>query len=110
MDAKVRQWFMYSPNQLHVCWTADYSSIASSAPHHMKAESNRTVVFHVKSSNRQGLTVEKGFFCNRKPRQAHVALKFCILTNLECFYDGEVTSFAQETKLVGFWEGEIENL
>lgn len=39
MDAKARQWFMYSANQLHVCWTADYSGIASSAPHYkMQAE------------------------------------------------------------------------
>lgn len=39
MDAQVRQWFMDNANQLHVFWTADYSSIAFSMPHsHRKAE------------------------------------------------------------------------
>lgn len=65
----------------------------------------------MKSSSCQGLTVEKGFFfCRWKPSEAHLALVFWILTNLECFCDEEVISFAQEIKPLGLWEEEIENL
>lgn len=53
--------------------------------------------------------MRKDFFVGGNT-EIHLALVFGILTNLEYFCDGELSSFAQETKFAGFWEEEIENL